>query len=206
MHTTYQFQAPQLTGATNRISEAYGASVWLWMHHLRHRELSIKNLDRRLLEPIQQGQYVLACSRATRSQHDPVALLLYACLNAQAESRYLKNPTAPLPHGDWRSGDRLWLIDWVSPFGQSLQLRRRMLALFARQTARSLRRHPRANEDRVQTWLGETCTPQGAQSWWQERPILNNPQSTPAWPGATNWEPTVPADLLSHDNRGRACA
>jgi cytolysin-activating lysine-acyltransferase len=206
VHKTPQFQAPQLTGTPNRVSEAFGAAVWLWMQHPRHRETSIRSLQRRLLEPVQQGQYVLASVRGTSGQGDPVALLLYACLNAQAESRYLKDPTAPLAHGDWRSGDRLWLIDWVSPFGHSLQLRRRMLALFARQTARSLRRYPRAEEDRVQTWLGETCTPQGAQSWWQERPILNGPQSTPSWPGAASWEPTVPAELLVPDNRDRVCA
>lgn len=176
------------------------------MQHPRHRDLSIRHLQRRLLEPVQQGQYVLACVRGAGAQCDPVALLLYACLNAQAESRYLNNPTAPLPHGDWRSGDRLWLIDWVSPFGQSLQLRRRMLALFARQTARSLRRQPRANEDRVKTWLGEACSPQGARSWWQDRPILNNPRGTLPWSGATNWEPTVPAELLHQGVQGSAFA
>jgi cytolysin-activating lysine-acyltransferase len=198
MHHTHHLQAPQLTGQSNRTSEAFGAAVWLWMQLPRHRQLTIKNLEKRLLEPIRQGQYVLVCTGQHQRQRDPVALLLYACLNARAESRHIKDPTNPLAPADWRSGDRLWLIDWVSPFGQSLQLRHRMLELFARQTARSLHRYPHWNGSRVKTWLGDTCSRDAAQAWWAERPILSGPRSTPAWPSASPWEPTVPAELLHH--------
>lgn len=206
MHTTHHLQAPQLTGQANRISEAFGAAVWLWMQVPRHRQLSIKNLEKRLLEPIQQGQYVLACNDPRDRHRDPVALLLYACLNARAESRYLRDPSTPLAPSDWRSGDRLWLIDWVSPFGQSLPLRHRMLELFARQTARSLHRHPGSSASRVKTWRSDTCTADAARAWWHERPILNGPRSTPSWPGASHWEPTIPAELLHHGLYDSACA
>lgn len=200
MQITHHLQAPQLTGQANRISEAFGAAVWLWMQLPRHRHFALKNLETRLLEPIRQGQYVLACTGKHNRQRDPVALLLYACLNARAESQYLRDPSAALPASDWRSGDRLWLIDWVSPFGLSLQIRHQMLELFARQTARSLHRHPRAQTSRVKTWRGDTCTTDAAHAWWHERPILNGPRSTPSWPGATHWEPTVPAELLHLGN------
>lgn len=200
MQITHHLQAPQLTGQANRISEAFGAAVWLWMQLPRHRHFALKNLETRLLEPIRQGQYVLACTGKHNRQRDPVALLLYACLNARAESQYLRDPSAALPASDWRSGDRLWLIDWVSPFGLSLQIRHQMLDLFARQTARSLQRHPRAQTSRVKTWRGDTCTTDAAHAWWHERPILNGPRSTPSWPGATHWEPTVPAELLHLGN------
>ncbi len=196
MHTTHHIQAPQLTGQPNRNSEAFGAAVWLWMQLPQQRQFTLKNLEKRLLEPIRQGQYVLACTGNHERQRDPVALLLYACLNARAESRYLKDPTAALAPADWRSGDRLWLIDWVSPFGHSLQLRHRMLDLFARQTARSLHRHAPFKANRVKIWRGDTCSRDAAQAWWHERPILSGPKSTPSWPGATHWEPTVPAELM----------
>lgn len=205
MHSPYLFQAPQLTGEANRASEVFGAGVWLWMHLPRHRQLSIKNLEKRLLEPVQQGQYVLVSARMTNGNRDPVALLLYACLNARAESRYINDPTAPLAPADWRSGDRLWLIDWVSPFGQSLPLRQPMLNLFARQTARSLDRHPGLRGRRVMTWRGETCTPHGAQGWWQDRPILGTSRSTPSLPGPSNWEVTVPAELMPLGHTDIAC-
>lgn len=196
MHITYHFQAPQLTGQSNRNSEAFGAAVWLWMQLPRHRQLTIRNLDKRLLEPIRQGQYVLVGTGQHERQRDPVALLLYACLNARAESRYIKDPTAALAPADWRSGDRLWLIEWVSPFGHSLPLRHQMLELFARQTARSLHRHPRSNTIRVRTWRGDTCSSDAAQAWWLERPLLNGSRNTPSWPDATHWQPTVPAELF----------
>lgn len=200
MHVTHHLQAPQLTGQPNRISEAFGAAVWLWMQMPRHRQLTIKNLDKRLLEPIRQGQYVLVCTGKYNQQRDPVALLLYACLNARSESQYLRDPSSPLSAGDWRSGDRLWLIDWVSPFGRSLQLRRQLLEMFARQTARSLHRHAQPGTSQVKTWRGETCTDDAARAWWHERPMLSGPRSTPSWPGASHWEPTVPAELLHHGN------
>lgn len=205
MHPPYLFQAPQLTGEVNRASEAFGAGVWLWMHLPRHRQLSIKNLEKRLLEPVQQGQYVLASARMNNGQRDPVALLLYACLNARAESRYINDPTAPLAHADWRSGDRLWLIDWVSPFGHSLQLRQPLLDLFARQTARSLIRHPGHRSQRVKTWRGDTCTPHGEQAWWRDRPVLDTTRSTPSLPGPSNWEVTVPAELMPHSHTDIEC-
>jgi cytolysin-activating lysine-acyltransferase len=198
MHHTHHLQAPQLTGQANRTSEAFGAAVWLWMQLPRHRQLTIKNLDKRLLEPIRQGQYVLVCTGQHHRQRDPVALLLYACMSARAERRYIKDPTSPLAPADWCSGDRLWLIDWVSPFGQSLQLRHRLMDLFARQTARSLHRHPQWNERRVKTWLGDACSRDAARAWWAERPTLSGPRSAPPSPGASPWEPTVPAELLHH--------
>ena len=37
-------------------------------------------------------------------------------------------------------------------------LRHRMLELFARQTARSLHRHPGSSASRVKTWRSDTCT------------------------------------------------
>jgi cytolysin-activating lysine-acyltransferase len=200
MQITHHLQAPQLTGQANRISEAFGAAVWLWMQLPRHRQFALKSLDTRLLEPIRQGQYVLVCTGQRNRQPEPVALLLYACLNARAESQYVRDPSAALPASNWRSGDRLWLIDWTSPFGLSLQTRHQMLELFARQTARSLHRHPRANASRVRTWRGDSCTIDAAHAWWHERPILNGPRSTPSWPGATQWEPTVPAELLHLGN------
>lgn len=200
MHTTHHLQAPQLTGQPNRTCEAFGAAVWLWMQLPRQRQLALKNLEKRLLEPIQQGQYVLVCTGRHNRQRDPVALLLYAGLNARTESQYLRDPSAPLAATDWRSGDRLWLIDWVSPFGQSLPLRHQMQELFARQTARSLLRHPQANASRVKTWRGDTCTSDAAHAWWHERPVLSGPRSTPSWPVARHWEPTVPAEFLHHGN------
>lgn len=198
MQIPHHLQAPQLTGQANRISEAFGAAVWLWMQLPRHRHFALKNLETRLLEPIRQGQYVLACTGRQNGQRDPVALLLYARLSARAETQYLHDPSAALPASDWCSGDRLWLIDWVSPFGQSWPLRHPMLALFERQTARSLMRHPRASATQVNTWRGEGCTQDAAHAWWRERPILNRPGRTALWPVATHWEPTVPAELMYH--------
>ena len=75
-----------------------------------------------------------------------------------------------------------------------------MLDLFARQTARSLIRHTGHRGQRVQTWRGDTCTPHGAQVWWRDRPVLDTTRSTPSLPGPSNWEVTVPAELMPHSH------
>ncbi len=169
MQIPHHLQAPQLTGQANRISEAFGAAVWLRTQLRRHRHFALKNLETRLLEPIRQGQYVLARTGRTGS----ATRWPCCCTPTQrlVPSQYLHDPSAALPASDWCSGDRLWLIDWVSPFGQSWPLRHPMLALFERQTARSLMRHPRASATRRRTWRGEGCTQDAAHAWWRERPI-----------------------------------
>jgi cytolysin-activating lysine-acyltransferase len=46
----------------------------------------------------------------------PFAFVSWALLNEEAEKRLISGQPRLRP-GDWRSGDRLWLIDVVAPFG-----------------------------------------------------------------------------------------
>lgn len=79
-------------------------------------------LLRRSLEPaIDTGQFAVM-----RQNGVPRACVTWACLSEDAEERLLRGQR--LSTEDWMSGDRMWLMDLVAPYGQGSA--RRMLRFF----------------------------------------------------------------------------
>lgn len=99
--------------------EALGATVWLWMHSAAHRDAPLHTLPTLLLPTIKSGQFVLGIEAGK-----PVFYLSWAAFDADAEARYLQLPRIHVREADWCCGDRLWILDWVTPFGHSRILRR----------------------------------------------------------------------------------
>ncbi|MEK9802562.1 MAG: toxin-activating lysine-acyltransferase, partial [Curvibacter sp.] len=111
----------------------------------------------------------------------PVAYLSWAHLSAEAESRYLDHPLRGLQPADWRSGDRMWAIDWITPFGHAHALRASILRLLPQVCFRFL--YHRGNERglRIKTYRGRAITAEQARQWWLARPMLAATQAgTPA--------------------------
>ena len=109
-----------LGGEFNGTSEAavFGSVVWLWMHSKSHRNAPLNLLSTLLMPAIKRRQFVLV------SEHGkPVFYLAWASLNEEAEHRYLTNPPHHMREEDWVSGDRVWFLDWVAPFGHSARMR-----------------------------------------------------------------------------------
>lgn len=144
-------------------AQALGSAVWLWMHSPAHREAPLHTLNTLLLPAIGTRQFLIA------SEHGrPVAYAAWCWFSAEAEQRYLKNPAVTLHPDDWRSGDRLWFVDWVTPFGHSARLASLVRRhLFADSTFSAL--YHRGNErglrvQRFQGWgnrtrsAGTVCT------------------------------------------------
>lgn len=133
--------APWLQGRRGCIDTALGAAVWLWMHDVHRRRDSIQDIEQRWLAPIAMGQYVIARGPTACLGDDagvrPQALLLFARFDEQAEVRYLACPQGRIATREWCSGDRLWLIDWCTPFGQTLGLRRSVMRLLQGHATRS---------------------------------------------------------------------
>ncbi len=145
--------APHVAGSSPGVNEAevLGSAVWLWMHSESHRDTPLHMLSRLLLPAIKARQFVLASENGK-----PVFYLAWACLNAEAESRYLRNmPECMLPE-DWTSGDRTWILDWVAPFGHTWQLRRLLAEkLFPERSACSLNHRGNLTGLRVMTFRGK---------------------------------------------------
>jgi cytolysin-activating lysine-acyltransferase len=125
-------------------SQALGAAVWLWMHSASHRDVPLHTLNALLLPAIANRQFIIGYEHGR-----PVFYAAWAWFWGGAEPRHLQNPAISLPAPDWNSGERLWFLDWVAPFGHSARLARlvqrhlfadsRFSALYHRGNERGLR-------------------------------------------------------------------
>ncbi len=167
--------APTLNHPPRNEAEAFGAATWLWMQSADHRTLPLEALPQLLLPAIQGGQYLLVHAR-TATGKQPVAYMSWANLSAEAESRYLAHPLRGLQPADWRSGDRMWVTDWITPFGHTPVLYAWVRRLLQQTCFRYL--HHRGNERglRVKTYRGRAISPDQARQWWRERPMLASPR------------------------------
>jgi len=157
-------------------AEVLGASVWLWLHSNKHRELPLQTLSTLLLPAIKHQQFILI------SEHgQPVFYLSWANLSAAAEARYIDNPSFSMPQDDWNSGDRMWILDWVAPFGHTQAISQLLKQqLLADRCVRSLYHRGHETGLRVITFHGIGVMPELAKFWFKSHPLLSNLK-----PGAT---------------------
>lgn len=92
-------------------AEVLGDAVWLMTHSASHKHLFLADLEWLVLPPIMARQF-----RIFKTGDRPFAFVTWALLNEEAEKRLLAGQPRVRP-GDWRAGDRLWVIDVVAPFG-----------------------------------------------------------------------------------------
>jgi cytolysin-activating lysine-acyltransferase len=92
-------------------SEVLGDVVWLMTHSPTHKHLFLADLEWLVLPSVMNKQF-----RLFKSGNRPFAFVSWALLDEEAEKRLLAGQPRLRP-GDWRAGDRLWLIDLVAPFG-----------------------------------------------------------------------------------------
>jgi cytolysin-activating lysine-acyltransferase len=76
-----------------------------------HKHLFLTDLEWLLLPPITLNQF-----RIWRNKGMPAAFASWAFLDERAEAR-IKQNIKKLAPTDWKSGESLWLIDMVAPFG-----------------------------------------------------------------------------------------
>lgn len=95
-----------------------GQAVWLMMRMPQYRHVFLADLEWMVLPAILLKQY-----RLFHADNRVVAFAAWAYLSEAVEQR-LQAPNPRLAPADWKSGDRLWLIDLHAPFGhQELALK-----------------------------------------------------------------------------------
>jgi cytolysin-activating lysine-acyltransferase len=95
-----------------------GHVVWLMMNMPQYRHVFLSDLEWMVLPPITLGQY-----RLFRAENRIVAFAAWAFLSEAVEAR-LQTANPRLAPSEWKSGDRLWLVDLHAPFGhQELALK-----------------------------------------------------------------------------------
>ena len=87
----------------------YGDFTFLAFRSPHHRTMSVANLHEAFQTPILLGQY-----RIFRFEDIPRGLFTWAWFSADAEQKYVSGQS--LDPQDWRSGDRLWIIDLIAPY------------------------------------------------------------------------------------------
>ena len=164
---TLDITAPALTGEDYSESEMLGAAVWLWMHSAAHRDAPLQTLSALLLPALKQQQFILAAEHGR-----PVFYLSWANFDEAAEARYLRNPPVCMPEADWASGERMWIVDWVAPFGHTRRMSRLLAQrLFSNRCMRSLYHRANRNGLRILTFHGIAMMPQEANLWFAAHPI-----------------------------------
>jgi cytolysin-activating lysine-acyltransferase len=96
---------------TSRIT-AIGHAVWLMSRSPLHKHLFMTDIDWLVTPPILLGQFHL-----WHRDGNPFAFASWAFIGEEAERRIVDRGIRRLMPTDWKSGESLWLIDFVSPFG-----------------------------------------------------------------------------------------
>jgi len=120
-------------GAPRTIAEALGQVVWLLSQSPLHRELKIKDLEWTFLPPILCGQFrVFSFGPLPGSEgidpralehfgmskeaieQVPLGVAIWAKLSEAAQAKLERGER--LSGAEWQSGDRVWLVELLSPF------------------------------------------------------------------------------------------
>lgn len=95
--------------AAPTVSHMLGEMVWLMTQSPTHRHFALSDLEWMIMPPLMLEQY-----RVFRGDTTPVGLALWAWLSEEAEKK-LEAGLGRLRPDEWKSGDRLWLVDLVAP-------------------------------------------------------------------------------------------
>lgn len=88
-----------------------GAVSWLMMQQAGLRHTLLSELEWRVMPPL-----VLEQAKLYMRDGAPVAYVSWALLSEASAQRYRSAPHH-LTAADWKSGDQVWMIDLVTPFG-----------------------------------------------------------------------------------------
>lgn len=104
-------QAPQKT-----VAAALGEIAWLLSQSPNHRHaIFIGDLEWLVMPALMHAQY-----RLFTAKNRPVGVAFWAFVSEEVEQRLVGG--GRLGAGEWRSGDRVWVVDIVAPFGNQDQI------------------------------------------------------------------------------------
>ena len=162
-----QILAPGLLTQDWSEAEALGSAAWLWLHSAFHRDAPVHALGPMLVSAIKHRQFILAIEAGR-----PIFYLSWACFDEAAEARYLSRHPVFMPDADWHCGDRMWILDWIAPFGHTRQISRLLeRELFAERWMRTLYHRGDERGLRVKTFQGRTVSRAFARQWFETHPV-----------------------------------
>ncbi len=110
-----------------------GPLTWLMMQQSATKHTLISELEWRVMPPLMMEQ-----AKLYMREESPLAFVTWAKMSPAASDRYRKAPHH-LMFSDWNSGDQIWLIDIVTPFGGAQEIMKDLREnVFAGQTIHQL--------------------------------------------------------------------
>lgn len=88
-----------------------GPMTWLMLQQSGTRNILLGDLEWRLMPAL-----VLDQARLHMRDESPVAFVTWAKLSPEVAERY-RQPPHRLAPSDWKSGEEIWIVDVVAPFG-----------------------------------------------------------------------------------------
>ncbi|MEO0410413.1 MAG: toxin-activating lysine-acyltransferase [Pseudomonadota bacterium] len=112
MADTQTESAPNIARPT--VSHMLGELTWLLSQSPTHKHFTFGDMEWMLLPPVTLEQY-----RVFRGKGQPIGYAMWAYLSEDTEKRLIADAengaAVRLRPDEWKSGDRLWLIDLVIP-------------------------------------------------------------------------------------------
>lgn len=165
--TPLRLIAPGLLAQPWSEAEVLGGVTWLWLHSASHRNMPLHVLNALLLPAIRHRQFILALE----SQR-PVFYLAWANFSPRDEALYIRQSPQLMPDSAWNSGDRMWVTDWVAPFGHTRQMKQLVLnQLLANRCMRALYHRGSQRGLRIKHFHGRAVMPEEARAWFDARPL-----------------------------------
>jgi cytolysin-activating lysine-acyltransferase len=110
------FDQPAPIGAAKKTSEVLGEITWLMSQSPLHKQLFISNLEWLVMTPM-----LLQQLRLFYDQTKPVGVVFWASVSEEVEARLAAGNARMRPQ-DWKSGDRLWVVEVIAPFGKGEEM------------------------------------------------------------------------------------
>jgi len=128
----FTHDAPQ--GAARSVSQVLGEITWLMSQSPTHKTFFISDLEWMVMPPVLLQQF-----RLFYDQDKPIGVVFWGNVSDAVETR-LKAGNAKLQPADWKSGNKLWCVEIIAPFGgHEVMLQDLKTNLFAEQPVHYLK-------------------------------------------------------------------
>ncbi len=131
-------------GHAKKTSEVLGEITWLLSQSPLHKRMFIQDLEWFVMTPMLLQQF-----RLFYDQSKPIGVVLWAHANEDV-AEMLGQGISKLRPQDWKSGDEVWVVEAIAPFGGGEEMVKDLKAnVFADQDVRYLATDPSGQSVRV---------------------------------------------------------
>jgi len=135
------FDQPAPAGAAKKTSEVLGEIAWLMSQSALHKQLFISDLEWLVMTPMLLQQF-----RLFYDKDKPIGVVFWATVSEEVEARLAAGNGRMRPQ-DWKSGDRLWVVEVIAPFGKGEEMVRDLRAkVFVGREIKALAVGPKGRE------------------------------------------------------------